>query len=266
MALVFAAVAAHTPVLIPSIGKSGIDVIKKTRSGMEALEQNLYLAQPDVLLVISPHGDMLPDAFTINMNAKYESNFEEFGDLVTKMTWKPAMLLMDRLREFFKRSDDFPLVMSSHEKLDYGTSVPLYYLTQHIQKINILPMTPSSKLDLKTHYDFGKRMKEEILASNLRVAVIASADLSHRVSERSPEGLSAKGVAFDDKIMEILKERNPVGILDIDDAWLEEASTCSAGALAMMFGILDGVHHEVEILSYEKPLGVGYLVASARVS
>lgn len=265
MALVFAGVAAHTPVLVPSIGKGGLDIIKKTKSGMESLEQNLYLAQPDVLLVISPHGDMLPDAFTINMNAKYESNFEEFGDLVTKVQWKPAMLLMDRLRECFKKSD-FPVAMSSHEKLDYGTSVPLYYLTRHIPNVNILPMMPSSKLDLKTHYDFGKKMKDEIMATNERVAVIASADLSHRVSEKSPEGLSPKGIAFDEKIQEILKERNPMGILDIDDSWLEEASTCSARVLAMMFGVMDGVHHEVEILSYEKPLGVGYLVASARVS
>ncbi len=265
MALVFTAVAAHTPVLIPSIGKGGLDVVAKTKKAMEVLEQNLYLAQPDVLIVISPHGDMLPDAFTINMNSKFVSNFEEFGDLVTKVEWKPAMMLMDRFREDFKKSD-FQVVMSSHEKLDYGTSVPLYYLTQHIPDVKVLPMLPATKLDLKTHYDFGKKMKEEIMTSTERVAVIASADLSHRVSEKSPEGLSPKGVAFDEKVQEILKERHPVGILDIDDAWLDEASTCSSSVLAMTFGIMDGVQHEVEVISYEKPLGVGYLVASARVS
>lgn len=265
MALVFTAVAAHTPVLIPSIGKGGLDIIEKTKSAMQVLEQNLYLAQPDVLIVISPHGDMLPDALTMNMNSKFTSNFEEFGDLVTKAEWKPAMMLMDRFREDFKKSD-FQVALSSNEKLDYGTSVPLYYLTQHIPDVKVLPMMPSTKLDMKTHYDFGKKMKEEIMASVERVAVIASADLSHRVSEKSPEGMSPKGIAFDEKIMEIIKESNPIGILDIDDAWLEEASTCSARVLAMTFGVMDGVHHEAEILSYEKPLGVGYLVASARVS
>lgn len=265
MALVFTAVAAHTPVLIPSIGKGGLEIIGQTKSAMERLEQNLYLAQPDVLIVISPHGDSLPDAMTINMNGRYESNFEEFGDLVTKKEWKPAMMLMDRFREDFKKTD-FKVVMTSLEKLDYGTSVPLFYLTQHIPDLKVIPVMPSTKLDLKTHYAFGKKMKEEIMTSTERIAVVASADLSHRVSEKSPEGLSPKGVAFDEKIQEILKERNPIGILDIDDAWLEEASTCSARVLAMMFGVLDGVHHEVEILSYEKPLGVGYLVASARVS
>lgn len=265
MALVFTAVAAHTPVLIPSIGKAGLEIIDKTKSAMQVLEQNLYLAQPDVVIVISPHGDALPDAFTINMNSSYESNFEEFGDLVTKVSWKPAMMLMDKFREHFKKSD-FPVQMSSHDKLDYGTSVPLFYLTQHMPDLAVVPFMPSSKLDLKTHFEFGKSMKEEIMASTQRIAVIASADLSHRVSEKSPEGLSPKGVAFDEKIQEIMKESNPIGILDIDEEWLSEASTCSARVLAMTFGIMDGVHHQVDILSYEKPLGVGYLVASARVS
>ncbi|MEA3249406.1 MAG: AmmeMemoRadiSam system protein B [Patescibacteria group bacterium] len=265
MALVFTAIAAHTPVLIPSIGKGGLDIIKSTKSAMERLEQDLYIAQPDVLIVISPHGDTLPDAITINMNAKYVSNFEEFGDLVTKMEWKPAMMLMDRLREDFKTSD-LQMAMNSQDELDYGTSVPLYYLTQHVKDINVIPIVPSSKMDLKTHYEFGKKMKGEIIKSTERIAVVASADLSHRVSEKSPDGLSPKGVAFDEKVIEVLREHNPVGILDIDEAWMEEASTCSARALAMMFGVLDGVHHEAEILSYEKPLGVGYLVASIRVS
>jgi len=265
MALVFTAIAAHTPVLIPSIGKAGIELVEKTVTAMERLEQNLYLAQPDVIIVISPHGDSLPDAFTMNMTGRYVSNFEEFGDLVTKVEWKPAMMLMDRLREDFKKTD-FKMVMTSAENLDYGTAVPLYYLTRHIPAVKVIPITPSSKLDLKTHYDFGKKMKEEIMASTSRIAIIASADLSHRAGEKSPEGMSAEGIAFDEKIQEILRERNPIGVLDINDAWLDEAGTCSGRALAMMFGILDGVQHEVEILSYEKPFGVGYLVASVRVS
>jgi AmmeMemoRadiSam system protein B len=181
------------------------------------------------------------------------------------MEWKPAMMLMDRLREDIKKTN-FAMAMNSVDELDYGTSVPLFYLTQHVKDVKVIPLVPSSKLDLKTHYEFGKKMKTEIGKSVDRIAVIASADLSHRVSEKSPDGLSPKGVAFDEKIIEILKEHNPVGMLDIDEAWMEEAGTCSARALAMMFGVLDGVHHEAEILSYEKPLGVGYLVASVRVS
>jgi AmmeMemoRadiSam system protein B len=174
-------------------------------------------------------------------------------------------MLMDRFREDFKKTD-LPVAMASEEKLDYGTSVPLFYLTQHLPDVKVVPIMPSGKLDLKTHFAFGKMMKEEIMTTTDRVAVICSADLSHRVGERSPEGLSPKGVAFDEKVQEILKEHNAVGILDIDDAWLEEASTCSARVLAMLFGVLDHVHYEAEILSYEKPLGVGYLVASMRIS
>jgi hypothetical protein len=34
----------------------------------------------------------------------------------------------------------------------------------------------------------------------------------------------------------------------------------------MLAGIMDEVSHKSELLSYEKPLGVGYLVASMKIA
>jgi len=265
MALVFTGIAAHTPVLMPAIGKDGIKLIEATKASMERLEQELYVSHPDILIIISPHGELLPDAVSINMNTKYCSSFEEFGDMVTKEEWKPATMLIDRFREDFKRYD-LPLALVSDECLDYGAAVPLHYLTQHLPDIRVIPVRVSSDLDIKKHFEFGKAMRSEIGKSTSRVAVIASADLSHRVGENSPDGLSPKGVAFDDKVQEILRDKNPAGFLDIDSDWMNEAGACGAQSLAMLFGLLDEVNHEPEIFSYEKPFGVGYLVASIRIA
>ena len=265
MALVFTGIAAHTPVLVPTIGKDGLKLIEKTKGSMEKLEQELYVTHPDILMVISPHGEALPDAVSINMNNKYCSRFDEFGDLVTKQEWKPATMLIDRFREDFKRSE-LPLALMSEEGVDYGTSVPLFYLTRHLPNVKIVPVRASSGLDTKTHFEIGKLLRNEIGISTARVAVIASSDLSHRVGENSPAGFSPKGVAYDDKVQEIINDKNPMGYLDIDAAWGTEAGACGMNVLALLFGLLDGVNHEPEILSYEKPFGVGYLVAAIRIA
>lgn len=264
MSLVFSCVCAHTPVLLPSVSKDNISIIQATRDAMQKLEQELYVAQPETIIIISPHGDSLPDAITVNMCSKYRSNFEEFGDLATKLEWKPNTMLIDRIREDFKEKH-LPLVLDSQESLDYGTSVPLFYLSQHLPGVKIVPIV-TSQLDLKTHYELGKQLKDEIMSATSRIAIIASADLSHRVGENSPDGFSPKGVAFDEAVQEILAKKNPMGILDIDQDTLAEAQACGAPVLAMLFGILDEVNHAIEVMSYEKPLGVGYAVASMKIS
>ncbi len=265
MGLVFSGIAAHTPVLMPNVGKDGLKLIEKTVNAMERLEQELYVNHPDILIIISPHGEALPEAVSINLQSKFCSKFDEFGDLTTKAEWKPATMLIDRFREDFIRYD-LPISLVSDECLDYGASVPLYYLTQHLPDIKIVPIRTSSELDVKKHFEIGKALRNEIGKSTVRIAVIASADLSHRVGENSPNGLSPKGVAFDDKVKEILNENSPVGFLDIDDEWIAEADACGAMSLALLFGILDGINHESEILSYEKPFGVGYLVAAMHIA
>lgn len=263
MGLVGACIAAHTPLLLPTIGKDNLALIDKTVKAMQQLEQELYLAQPETLLVISPHGNALPDAVTINANPEYVTNFEEFGDLVTKIRWKSDFMLVDRIREDLKLKHQ-PLVLDSVESLDYGTAVPLYYLAQHLPQVKIVPLIPAS-FDVKTHYDFGHELKDEIMSSTKRIAVVCSADLSHRAGENSPEGFSERGVAFDEKILNDLKNNNFSGFLEIDEAWANEARSCSIKALAILAGIMDHVNQATTVFSYEKPLGAGYIVAGSKI-
>lgn len=264
MPFVHAAITPHTPILVPTIGKEGLTLIEKTRQAMIQLEQELYVTQPETILVISPHGESLPDAVCVNLNSKYVTNFTEFGDLTTKQEWKSDVVLADAIREDFKLKH-LPMTLTSSEFLDYGTAVPLTYLTAHLPNVRILPIITASQLDIKAHYEIGKQLKDELMGAMKRVSVIASADLSHRVSELSPAGFSPRGVAYDEKIQELLAKSSPIGILDIDEAWLTEAQTCGAKVLALLAGIMDDVKHEAKVISYEKPFGIGYLVAGIKI-
>jgi len=264
MSFVFSCIAAHTPLLMPTISKENLALLDKTKQAMQRLEQELYVASPETIFIISPHGELLPDALTLNANPEYVTDFSEFGDLVTQVRWKSDFMLIDRIREDFKLKH-LPLVLMSAEKMDYGCGVPLYYLTQHLPQAKIAPLM-TSHLDVKTHYEFGRQLKDEIMSSTKRIAVIASADLSHRVGPQSPAGYSPKGEELDNRINELVAKDQLRGILDIDQAWADEAKACGINVMAVLAGLMEDVSHTTEILSYEKPFGVGYLVASMRIT
>jgi len=99
MSLVFAAIVPHPPILVPEIGKENLTKIEKTKTAMEQLEKDLYAAKPDVLIVISPHGEIDPGAFTINICDNYEINFEAFGNFSTRLNLKGDTVMMTMGKE-----------------------------------------------------------------------------------------------------------------------------------------------------------------------
>ena len=90
MSLVFSAICPHPPVLIPGIGKKEVEKIEQTNKALKKLEQDLYIAKPQILIVISPHGSLFKDAFSVNAHPEFHSHFDQFGDLSTKKTWAGA--------------------------------------------------------------------------------------------------------------------------------------------------------------------------------
>jgi MEMO1 family protein len=261
MSLVFAAITPHPPLLIPAIGQDSLKKISKTKKALEKLEEDLYLSKPDILLVISPHGTRFKDAFSINYCTDYTTDLKQFGDLTTKLKFKGEVKLPNELKEKTNKSKDFPAVMISDKKLDHGVSVPLFYLTAHLPNVTIMPIG-FCELDWKTHVEFGYLLKDLIMKTTKRVAIIASADLSHSLSTEAPAGFKAAGVSFDEKIQELLAAGNTSGLLQLDKKLVNDSEQCGFKALLIMLGILRGINYNFESYCYESPFGVGYLTAN----
>ncbi|MDO8499485.1 MAG: AmmeMemoRadiSam system protein B [bacterium] len=261
MSLVFAAITPHPPLLIPTIGKDAIKKLKKTKEAMEKLEEDLYIAKPDTILIISPHGTLFPDAFVLNTMPEYETDFREFGDLSTKIKLKGDMGLAAKVHNVCGSSVDCPTTMISESNLDHGAGVPLVFLTPHLPNIKILPIG-FSNLDWKKHVEFGYFIKDQIMDYDKRVAVIASGDLSHALTSDAPAGFNAAGPEFDKKIQELLANGNGSGMLQLDPTRVEAASECGLRSLLILMGVLKGINYSYKSYSYESPFGVGYLVAN----
>ncbi len=260
MSLVFASIVPHPPLLVPNIGKDEIKKIKKTQQALEKLEEELYIAKPDVILVISPHASLFSDAFTINAHTNFVSDFEQFGDFSTKISWLGAEQTAAKIGRLAK-DHHLPVQLIGEEKLDHGAATPLFYLTKHLPNVKILPLGYSA-LDVKTHLKFGELLKEVIMQSNKRIAVVASGDLSHGLTTDAPAGYSKVGVEFDAKLIELLETRNTVGITNMDEKFVEEAAECGYRSFLILLGILKNMDYTFKNLSYEGPFGVGYLVGN----
>ena len=99
MPIIFSAITPHPPILIPAIGKENLDQIKKTQAAYQELEQDLYASEPDSIIIISPHGLIQSDAFTINLSPEFKVNFENFGDFTTRMELAGDIGLAYKIRE-----------------------------------------------------------------------------------------------------------------------------------------------------------------------
>jgi len=257
MSLQFAAIAPHPPIILPTIGKQNLPKVEKTIEALKELNKKLLEIKPETIIVISPHGEFFTDAFNINTNAVYEANFEQFGDFSTKLTFKPDLEFINHFKEQVETKT--PVFLTQHENLDHGTSVPLFYLTEGLKNVKIVPIT-YCLLNYQKHIEFGQELKEAIFDTEKKIAVIASGDLSHRLSLDAPAGFSKRAKEFDKKLIKLLKEKKVENILNMDPGFIEEAGECGLRSILILLGIIKNMNYEFEVLSYEAPFGVGYLV------
>jgi len=262
MSLVFSAFVPHPPIIIPQIGKENLKKIDSTVKAYGKLASELEKSKAETILIISPHGEVQNGSFTMNLAPNFTCNFEDFGDFSTKKSWPGDIVLAYKIRE--KLETTAPLQLVSTPVIDHGTSIPLFMLTQNIPKIKIIPLYYSG-LDLDAHFKFGQLLKRELLIQNKKIAVIASGDLSHRITENAPAGYSPKGKKFDKKIVKYLSEKKTSELLDIDKNLILEAGECGLRSILIQQGIMDNIKHSPQVLSYEYPFGIGYLTINFRL-
>lgn len=197
--IVFAAIAPHPPIILPSVGSKEDRVrVKNTVDALEALGEKLKKINHDFIIISSPHPD-------------------------------------------------------------WGFNVPLFFLARGFKgEIKTYLMGMESP---RFNFEQGKEVYKK-LEANKRYALIASGDLSHCLKQEGPYGFNPDGPKFDKALIEHLEEKGVKNILGLDERF-PEAAECGLRSFCFLLGVLEasGVNWQPEILSYEGPFGVGYLVA-----
>lgn len=254
--IVFGAITPHPPVIIPGIGdKESLKMVRETIKAMEKLRQNLEEADPETLILISPHAEMEMSRFVINSDVTLRGSFANFG-LDEIFDFKNDIEAIERIT-YFNNISGIPTHL--HESfLDHGALVPLFYLTKNI-KPKIIHLA-FSMLDNKTHFQYGHNLSQMCCEKGKRIGIISSGDLSHRTTLDAPAGYSPEGKKFDEKLISLLSKGDVDGILKIDKELIEEAGECGLRSIIILLGALNG-KYKFKLLNYEAPFGVGYLAA-----
>ena len=262
MPLVFAAMTPHIPLLIPTIGKeSGTQKLTKTIAGMRALEEELYVAKPDIICVISPHEGLFDTAFIINAHTSFTSSYEIFSEFNTKESWVGAPDLAAKISHETNQIKNIPVQLISEEKLTHGATVPLHYVTPKNTKTKVLPVG-FSNLSTKQHIAFGEVLKDVFMMSKYSIAVIASGDLSHTLTHDAPNGYNEQGAQLDKLLIDLLQSNNTSGIIQIDPDIVQASHECGYRSLLVLLGIIKNMRVTFKTLSYEHPYGIGHLVGN----
>ena len=178
---------------------------------------------------------------------------------------KNTIVALEKLgKELKEKKPDSIIISAPHP--DWGFNVPLFFLAKdfkgEVQKVLIGIESP------QFYFGEGKRLYQKIYRGQtpVKLALIASGDMSHCLKEEGPYGFNPDGPKFDKALIDALKEKDIETILKLDELY-PEAGECGLRSFCFLLGILEasGISWQPEILSYEGPFGVGYLVANFKL-
>jgi len=261
----FAAITPHPTVIIPSIGKSNLNLARKTVNAMKQIGEKFRSVKAHTVVVISPHGPVQYDKFMINYSPILRGDLGSFDDQ-RKFVFENDRETVDEILSA-SREAGLPVGLVRELELDRGALVPLHYLVSEKDagyNPKLIHMS-FSMLPLEYHFNFGKALGGILQTSPKLVSLIASSNLSHRVSPGAPAGYSPRGRIFDRKIVELLQRKNVRGFLEIDPQIVEEAGECGLRSIVILLGAISNMRWDVKSLVYEAPLGVGYLAANINI-
>ena len=178
---------------------------------------------------------------------------------------KSTISALEILGKRFKDSNPDLIIISSPHA-DWGFNVPLHFLTpQNFQGQIKTYLTGTEPAEF--HFKEGRRVFEEnhLELNFKKVAFIASGDMSHCLKEDGPYGFDPEGPRFDKDFQELLIKKETGKILHLGEAY-PNAGECGLRSFSFLLGVFEaaGINYEPEILSYEGPFGVGYLVADLK--
>jgi aromatic ring-opening dioxygenase LigB subunit len=263
MSLNFAAISPHPPIIVPGIGtEEDLQKAADTVFGMKKLASAFKEAEIDTLIVISPHSLIYPDQFNVAGMKKLFGTFSQFGAPEIMMELGNDIDLALEIDKAANKEGLKTLLYDNNGEfmeLDHGLMVPLYYLrVQQESSFKVVPIAYSN-LSKASHFAFGQVLRDVAKNYSGRVGILASGDLSHRLIQNH------EGKVFDKKLKEDLKANKSAEILQYDEDWLESIGECGYRSILILLGVLDGIKTKCDVLSYEGPFGVGYLVANFKL-
>jgi AmmeMemoRadiSam system protein A/AmmeMemoRadiSam system protein B len=257
--LVFSGIAPHPPIMVPEVGRESIASVRASIEAMAELTRRVVEAGAETVVFISPHARLEVDSFVAYEGPRVYADFSHFQAPGIEF----SSLVDEELLNAITRSagaENYRMTMLVDELLDHGTAVPLYFLLRNGWQGRVVALGYSF-LSNEDHLRFGASIARAVEQMERRVAFIASGDLSHRLKPEAPAGYNPSAHLFDEEVVHALAANEPERIVDIDPGLRRLAGECGFRSMLVAIGAASELPVSCDVMSYEAPFGVGYLVA-----
>ena len=259
----------HPPLIIPNVGKGQERVIQNTIDACNKVGEEISKLKPETIVIITPHGTMFSDAIAISNEEEIRGNFTQFRDFDTFIEGKIDKEFNQELINLCKEENipaagiDSNLLRRFNKEfeLDHGAMIPMYFVNKFYKDYKIVHVTYAMLSDIEL-YRFGMAIRQTANKLDKKIVLIASGDLSHRLTEDGPYEYSPEGAKFDKELLDNLQKGDVVSVFNMDKCMVQNAGECGLRSVYIMLGAMEGEEVNGELLSYEGPLGVGYGVMS----
>ncbi len=269
MPLVFGAIAPHGGIAIAeACSPDELEVAAKTRAGMEELGRMFEAARPEVAVVATPHNIHIADAFGVIVAGRVAGKLTGTAPPVAldvpsdiDLAWSIVRSMVESdvpaLAVSFGSNDPVTAVAP----MDWGVLIPLWFMGgRQDPPVRTIVVTPARGLSAADHVNAGAAIASAAAASDLRIALIASADHGHAHLERGPYGYHPAAAEYDGRVRDIVAGNRLEDLQDIPDRLVEDAKADSWWQMLVLHGATRG--WSGSLISYEAPTYFGMMTAA----
>jgi AmmeMemoRadiSam system protein A/AmmeMemoRadiSam system protein B len=257
--LVFAGIAPHPPIMVPEVGREAIAEVRGSIEAMREFTTRLIACGAETVVIVSPHAPLEARAFVAYQDAQLYGDFANFRAPETRVEAPLDEELLDAISRAASEQG-YEVIGTRGHDLDHGTTVPLYFLQRNDWRGRVVALGYSF-MPNEDHLRFGSCIKQAIEETGRAVAFVASGDLSHRLKPEAPAGFNSKAHLFDEEVVAAIRHARPERIINIDQDLRRMAGECGYRSMLIALGVTANASTDFELLHYEAPFGVGYMVA-----
>ncbi len=250
----------HPPIIVPEVGRGRLDDCMSTVDACRDFARRMIAARPDRLFMVSPHSPRQGRAFGLWTGDRLRGDLGRFGAPGSAVDL-PNDAEMSAALDRAAGAQGLATWSIPPEPLDHGAVVPLWFLVEAGWD------GPTCLTSLPWHAApdvmeaFGHALAEAASPLAGHAALIASGDMSHKVKPDAPAGYHPRAIESDHALTDLVRGGRLEAIGGIDAELRDLAAEDAADSSQIVAAAIGYRPHAHEVISYEHPFGVGYLVA-----
>ena len=262
MALSYAFAMPHPPLAVPDVGRGQENGISKTLSAFHEAAHEIAGLAPETIIFITPHNVIYSDYFHISPGTSAHGGFTRYGDAKTHIKTVYDEELAGEIARLAEK-ENIPAggLGERDSALDHGVTVPMWFIDQHYANYKTVRISQSG-MEPADHYRLGQIIANAAENTGRSTVLIASSDMSHKLTRDGPYGFAKDGPEFDGIVAKALSEGDFLALFNIPGTLRERAAECGYNSLMVLAGCFDRRKVNARLLSYEGPYGVGYAIAA----